>query len=172
VNTYKKGRLYLLDPRPEEIDIEDIAHQLSMINRFVGATQYPYNVAEHSCLVSQEVYGIQYRLEALLHDAHEAYTGDMVTPLKRQMGLSYMVLEDAIDIAIRNRFNLPTKISPEVKRADGAVFLSEAARLMPGREWSYMPDVMASIHQPTCLYHVAAEDNFLEYFNELGGNIG
>lgn len=68
------------------IHLNDIAHQLAMLNRFHGATSRPYSVAEHSLLVSyiaaynDEPADVQ--LAALLHDAHEAFTNDLASPAK------------------------------------------------------------------------------------------
>lgn len=74
------------------VDINDIAHQLSQINRFTGATSRPYTVAEHSILCAQlaDRYGLPKPIQraCLLHDAHEAYLGDMATPIK--IALRYM----------------------------------------------------------------------------------
>jgi predicted HD phosphohydrolase len=70
--------------RPVRID--DIAHQLAIINRFHGATSRPYSVAEHSLLVSEiaQRHGMSsiIQLAALLHDAHEIYTQDLSSPGK------------------------------------------------------------------------------------------
>lgn len=80
------------DPQPSSICIEDIAHALSMICRFNGHTDRFYSVAEHSVevanridkLISRNVYEVHPDISkwAILHDAAEAYTGDVVAPLK------------------------------------------------------------------------------------------
>jgi hypothetical protein len=86
------GAEYFLDgpdalaPQGRPILLRDIAHQAALTNRWNGATRRPYSVAEHSLLVSEisqrngEPLIVQFA--ALLHDAHEAYTGDMVSPVK------------------------------------------------------------------------------------------
>lgn len=78
----------LFDPSPMTIRLTDIAHALSLINRFGGHMAHPYSVAEHSLGVSNMVLRRtgDYRaaLLGLLHDAPEAYLGDMVRPLKHQ----------------------------------------------------------------------------------------
>lgn len=85
VQTYTGQRVDLLDPKPENINITDIAHQLSLINRFTGATGEAYSVAQHSVFVAAEAQreASSLTLAALLHDAHEAYIGDISHPLKR-----------------------------------------------------------------------------------------
>lgn len=74
------------------IRIADIAHQLSMINRFHGATLRPYSVAEHSLLVSQIIekqgHSVSVQLAGLMHDAHEIYTQDLASPAKTAVNLA------------------------------------------------------------------------------------
>lgn len=112
------------DPRPLDVRIEDIAAHLARIPRFGGALAdnvETYTVAQHSCLVSDHL-PIPLRLEGLLHDAAEAYTGDMVKPLKlllehKAPGV-WKELETRVELAIRERFGLPRFMSPEIKHQD------------------------------------------------------
>ncbi len=73
-----------LNPKCQEISIEDIAHGLSMICRFAGHTKYFYSVAEHSIITSYRVEN-KHKLAALLHDASEAYLLDIPSPLKKKL---------------------------------------------------------------------------------------
>jgi len=88
ITTFSGRTLDYLNPRPEAIHIDDIALHLSRMPRFSGATKRFYSVAQHSCGVERIIralYGLdscRLRYEALLHDAHEAYMGDVPTPLK------------------------------------------------------------------------------------------
>ncbi len=115
IQTFSGQHFDLTDPQPDTIRIEDIAHALSQINRFTGHTHRPYSVAQHS-LQASYIVPPQFALEALLHDAHEAYTGDVSAPLKSLLP-DYRALEDRIESAVRRRFGLPVGMSPEVKRA-------------------------------------------------------
>jgi hypothetical protein len=75
----------ILNPHPENVDIVDVAHHLSRINRFTGAIKFEhYSVAQHSILCAKvmRIMAPQFELHALLHDAHEAYIGDISTPMK------------------------------------------------------------------------------------------
>lgn len=72
----------LMDIDSTLIDINDIAHHLSLINRFAGAMEVPYSVAQHSVIVSRIVHP-RFALVALLHDAAEAYIGDISAPVKK-----------------------------------------------------------------------------------------
>jgi hypothetical protein len=74
VVNFKKGTI-------SKVDIVEIAHALALTNRYGGHTQVPYSVAQHSLIVSQLVPDA-YALEGLLHDAAEAYIGDIVGPFK------------------------------------------------------------------------------------------
>lgn len=81
------GRVFWLDrPSQSRLCITDIAHHLAHINRFTGALRRPVNVAWHSIVVSQELrrlgFGELVQLQGLLHDAHEAYYGDLSTEWK------------------------------------------------------------------------------------------
>jgi len=70
-------------PTVDMICIEDIAHALSLINRYTGHTRLPYSVAEHCVRASYVTSGDA--LVNLLHDAAEAYVGDIASPQKRAL---------------------------------------------------------------------------------------
>ena len=76
LQTYTGIQFWPLDPRPEEIDIQDIAHALSLLCRFNGHCQRFYSVAEHSVHVST-ILAPEFGLWGLLHDAAEAYLSDI-----------------------------------------------------------------------------------------------
>lgn len=89
----------------------DIAHALSNICRFGGHTIEHYSVAEHSILVAA-LAPEDFKLEALLHDAAEAYVGDVIKPLKNLLGNTYSDIEDRFMTAISKKFNLnPIKLA-------------------------------------------------------------
>src|SRR5690242_11754504 len=85
MQTYTGRRFWPLDPRVDDIDIGDIAHHLSLVCRFAGACREFYSVAQH-CVGVSYVCDPKDALWGLLHDAAEAYVGDMVRPLKRSPG--------------------------------------------------------------------------------------
>jgi hypothetical protein len=123
ITLYSGGRIRPLDPDPNDIHIEDIAHALACQNRFTGHLRYPVSVAEHSLRVAALVpEGL--KLEALLHDASEAYLSDIARPLKQApvFGATYKRYESVLERAIAVRFNLPIRpfgeMHPEIKKAD------------------------------------------------------
>src|SRR5205085_1920126 len=89
-------RFWPEDPSPRDVDIRDIAHGLARINRFNGRIKYDhYSVAQHSVLVSR-LLPPPYKLFGLLHDAGEAYLGDLITPVKRLFREFYDAVEDRV----------------------------------------------------------------------------
>ena len=84
VPTFTGRKIYPLAPRPDDIDICDIAHALACINRFTGHASVPYSVAQHSVMVSRLVRPPLWDA-ALLHDAAEAYLGDIARPWKSSL---------------------------------------------------------------------------------------
>lgn len=114
---------YPLDPRPEEITISDIAHSLANVCRFGGHCDPFYSVAQHSIHVSKLV-PRELALQALLHDAAEAYIGDMVRPLKLHMD-QFQTAESRIWKVIAKKFDIPVELAPEVKIADNVALMTE-----------------------------------------------
>lgn len=133
MQTFTGRRFYPLDPRPDEIDPEDIAHALSLLCRYGGHVDRFYSVAEHCVLMSEWV-APENALAALLHDATEAYVVDVPRPLKRQLP-DYQRIEEQVWFAIAYRFRLrlpmPFVLPAEVKVADDRILLTERNELMP-----------------------------------------
>lgn len=127
--TYTGRHVDLLSPNPAEFNLVDIAHALSQINRFTGHTAYPYSVAQHSVLCARLV-PQEHQLEALFHDAHEAYTGDVTSPLKALLP-DYQEIEARMECALRAALYLPATKSDIVKHADLVMLATEKRDLMP-----------------------------------------
>lgn len=169
--TLKGNAFHLFDPRPEDFDIEEIAHALALQNRFNGHTSEPYSVAQHSVLVSLLLEEwdepSQVVFCGLMHDAAEAYIGDCIQPLKRELPSFYEV-EERIERALAERFGMPFPFPEAVKRADTTMLLVESRDLLaePPRPWP-----TEGIDLPewgvTCMEWREAHDYFLERFAEL-----
>ena len=96
--TYSGKQFWPLDPQPQDVCVRDIAHHLSLVCRFGGAVRTHYSVAQHSLIVA-DILPPRLKLRGLLHDATEAYVGDMVRPLKRFMP-DYREVENKVWAAI------------------------------------------------------------------------
>ncbi len=134
INTYTGKKFDLLDPQPEDICIEDIAHHLSLLCRYNGTCSHHYSVAQHCVLAKGLV--PRHPAQALFHDAGEAYYGDFSSPLKfilkKIVGDGFQLILDRIDIAIFDRFGIPRPCVPEIKEADTQLFVDEWFNLMHG----------------------------------------
>jgi hypothetical protein len=167
IRTRSGKKFYFEDPLPEEVVIEDIAFSLAGINRFTGHSRV--TVAQH-CVVGSYQVPKRFALEFLLHDAAEAYIGDVNRPLKKLIGKSYRRINDRIDRVIRAKYGLPFIESSIVKLVDGRMCLTESRDQMGdgGHDWKFykvmspFPDVHITPCSPE-----EAELNFLERFHEL-----
>lgn len=123
METWQGVRFYPLDPRPAEVLLADVAHHLARINRYNGACEWQhYSVAEHSVLMADWLYA-EYgcpllAYQGLFHDAPEAYIGDMVRPLKR---------------------NMPSFVAAEAPVYDAVVMSNQVLRLAhgPDQAWAF-----------------------------------
>jgi uncharacterized protein len=128
VITRSGARVDLLTPKPHQIHTADIAHSLANICRFNGHTSNHYSVAQHSLMVSAIV-PPEDALAGLLHDATEAYVGDMVRPLKDLLP-AFSEIEHGIWLAICGRFGLRPELPESVKAADLVLLATERRDLM------------------------------------------
>lgn len=126
IYTFTGKRFDFVDPRPEMFCIEDIAHALSNICRYTGHGRF-YSVAEHSILVSEYLQTKGYHWEMCryghMHDAVEAYVGDMSKPLKNLLP-EYSAIEHRIESRLQKRFKLGP-MRPEIKHADLVLLATE-----------------------------------------------
>ncbi len=158
-------KFYPFDPHESEICIEDIAHALSHVCRFGGHCLKFYSVAQHSVHVCR-LLPERFAFHGLMHDATEAYVGDMVRPLKRQIPL-YQKFEAKVWRVISLQFGLPLVLSPQVKVADNVALMTERRDLITPihHEWSVKekPD----IHRIVPLEPCEAKEMFMAEFERL-----
>jgi len=164
--------VYPLDPDVSTISIIDVAHALSNQCRFLGHSRIFYSVAQHSVFVS-ELVPPQDALWGLLHDASEAYLGDVPRPLKKLPEFEqYRIIERLTTKLICEIFGLPPQQPESVTHADLVALATEARDLMapPPQPWNPMP--------PPSERHIVpispkqAEHAFLERFWQLRGERG
>lgn len=162
--TYTGIKFYPYDPRPEEVFIEDIAHHLSLQCRFYGACREFYSVGQHSILVSSIV-SRENALWGLLHDATEAYLGDMIRPVKLGMP-QYREVEQLVMKAIADRYELEMPEPDEVKGADRILLYTERRDLLKiQRVWSENIVLLKEVIIPW--QPKLAKASFLYAFSEL-----
>lgn len=150
VEPYSGTVVDLAYPKASTIRLDDIAWSLARTGRYNGNTHgsHPYSVAQHSvwmAVVGRRFFGFDDEtvLLALLHDGHEAYTGDTVTPVKRLLGLErFHVVEDAIQVCIHDALGIRVPSPAQeaaVKAVDELARLVEIYYLKPsnGRNWPH-----------------------------------
>lgn len=136
MQTFSGRKFWSMDPRPEDVSIEDIAHALSLQCRFAGHVYKFYSVAEHSVLMAWWLYrhaGAQTALAGLLHDASEAYLVDVPRPVKPFLA-GYKDAEAKVQAVIMHKYGLPPELPRAVKEADDRIIGDELANLKP-MEW-------------------------------------
>lgn len=159
------------NPDAPEVFISDIAHGLSNLCRFSGQSLEFYSVAEHSVLVAQAVSNKAYALEALLHDAAEAYIGDVPRPIKARLPC-YQELEERIMEAIVVKYGLTWPLPPSVVRADLQVLARERRALMRGEAGDWGLDVQPAAVTIRCYRPKDAKIRFMETFYRLAKERG
>ncbi len=165
--TLASGRIFdFLDPFGSDFDIDDIAHGLAHVCRYAGQCRQFYSVAEHSILVSETVGA--YKLEALLHDAAEAFIGDVTRPLK-QLLPEFKRIEANVEQAIIDRFSLDPAFRTVVKSADLSVLAAEQAQVMaPGTDaWAKEAGVVPADVTVRFLPPEKAKASFLSHYEEF-----
>jgi len=148
--THSGQQVNLALPQPGMIRLADIALALSRIPRFGGHTLRPWSVADHSLLVC-DLMGApapDLALAALLHDAHEAYLGDLVLPVQialrgigHQANDAWRLLSADLDKAIARAVALDPEMfdHPAIQQADALALAIEARRLMPPMPDKFWP---------------------------------
>lgn len=151
IRTYSGLYMDVFNPTPEMICIEDIAHALSNTPRFGGHLKHFYSVAQHSIFCANNVNN--YKMQALMHDASEAYLTDIPSPIKKRMP-QYKEVEHSLMLAIAEKFGFNYPLSQEVKDVDYFALTFEWEKYMIAGSGVSVPSE-----------HV--EQRFLTLFNQL-----
>jgi hypothetical protein len=169
INTYSGKKFDYVKLYPEQFDITDIARALSFIPRYCGQTDKFCSVAEHSVNVCHLVKNSRAKFWGLMHDAAEAYFGDVPRPFKwlvPQIG----EIELRIQKAIISRFDIPydKEISEEVKRWDKVMLVTENKQLrVNGVNWGCYKDIKPANFDLVCMTPPIAEKLFLNMFHDV-----
>lgn len=160
----------LLTPNPRDVTICDIAAALGKLCRYTGHTDTFYSVAQHSVITSHLV-PAEHALQALLHDAAEAYVGDVSSPLKALLAERYRAIERRVQCAIFATFGVPLDMHEEVHIADRFLLAWERRDLLCEQRTVWRP--IASVLVPDTVPQIepldcdAATESFLDRFHEL-----
>ena len=169
--TYKKIEFYPLDPKSEDICIEDIAHALSLLCRANGHFKHFYSVGLHSINCAKEAiargYSDRVILGCLLHDGSEAYLADITRPVKKHLQ-KYLEIEDALQGKIFEKW-IPS-LTPEEKKQifeiDDAILYYEFTNLFGEKIFDYVP-ILKSKPNFEYVEFASVENDFLELFSKL-----
>jgi hypothetical protein len=157
------------DPDPRTILVQDMAHQLARINRFNGATRFPYSVAQHSVLCALAA-PAGFSLEALMHDGHEYVFGDLASPVKALIGPACKAAEERIQKAVAWKWRLPFPTSEEVKETDVRMLWTEHLALQSKEPRPWLCQDAESLNVEIAQWSPeTAEEAFLSMYETLGG---
>ena len=170
IQVYTGGYFDYRFPEQQKYDIRDIAHALSNLCRYTGHGEQFYSVAQHSVLVSR-VIAPQHALVGLLHDAAEAYIGDVNSPLKTLLP-EYRALEGRIEAALFRSYGLHPLDIHLAKHSDLRLLATEKRDLLAhnGADttyWALLDGVEPCefVIRPETPH--IAERRFLERYREL-----
>jgi len=168
IQTFTDKRFWPLDPRADEICVEDIAHALSNKCRFSGHVSSFYSVAQHSVIVSN-ICDPEDALWGLLHDASEAYLIDLPKPLKILPEFEWFVtLENAVQKQVCLHFGLPQEQPESTHYGDKVALVTEKRDLMPPAwDWQLKYKEQPLDYIITSWTPKLAEKRFLKRFYEL-----
>lgn len=172
ISTFTGKHFDFINITMDDICIEDIAQGLSNECRFAGQISQFYSVAQHSVCVSQIV-PPEYALEALLHDASEAYCKDLPSPLKALLP-EYKVIEKNVQKVICYKWDIPRSISSVVHYADLTMLATERRDLDVDGDnfWPILEGVPASdLINVSPLSPIQARAMFIYRYNQLTGTL-
>ena len=169
--TYKKREFYPLEPKIQDIDIEDIAHALSLLCRANGHFKHFYSVGLHSINCAYEAVARGYSnntvLGCLLHDGSEAYLADITRPVKKNLH-TYLEFEDVLQNKIYEKWipSLSAEERKQISEIDDAILYYEFIALFGEKIFDYEPKLLSSPRFEFIDFKII-ENEFLELFGKL-----
>lgn len=151
IATVGGGQFWFLEPEKNAYDIDIIAHALSKLCRFGGHSNWFYSVAEHSILMAEwteRFMGSKHKaLQALLHDAGEAYLVDVPRPIKLKCP-DYKAIENTVEAALRKQFELPHPLPNWLQELDMRMLKTERDVMVQGN-FPWVCDELQPLEQVT-----------------------
>ena len=180
INTATGVAFHPLEPRAEDVSLEDIAHSLSQQCRYTGHTSSFYSVAEHSVLVAKGVKALGGSINeqrwGLLHDGSESFISDVSSPVKKHPSFAfYREVEKKIMDVVAERFKLEGPEPDLVRYVDAQMIAFESMdkRVIKVRNPNWPVVEQDERLKPAikieCLLPAPARSAFLIYFKELFG---
>ena len=191
IRTVSAKKFYPMAPHLNQYDIADIAHATAHVNRYNGHMDHAYSVGQHSVLVAEQVLkmidadaefmreaGLEFAsdewmmaraaigLQALLHDATEAYMPDMPSPIKLCLP-DFMEMEEKIKVSIMQAFDLPEEFAPIIEEVDKGIRGSEIKWLFTNLKGDnvWAEDIYEIVITPWPVAYT--KQRFLDMFNKL-----
>lgn len=170
--TYTKTKFYPLKPILQDIQIEDIAHSLSLMTRANGHFKHFYSVAQHSinCYREAKIQGCSQKVQlaCLLHDASEGYISDLTRPVKSQLK-EYFPIEERLQNLIYQKYGMTDLTEDEkqkIKEIDDALLYFEFVELMDFPVFDTVPEKHME-HDFSQRDFTNVESEFIYIFNQL-----
>jgi hypothetical protein len=141
MQTASRQAVDLAHPDPDTMCLPDIAHALSRICRYNGMTSQHYSVAEHCCHVADYLladHGPEVALAGLMHDASEAYIGDLTYPMQLALGAEARAVVKAMHARVWDAIQTKLELQfldlddPRVRDADRRILLDECEAMLGG----------------------------------------
>lgn len=173
IKTYTGIMFNPLTPDTEKINIQDIAHALSLICRANGHFKTFYSVGQHCINCAEEAaargYSVRVQLACLLHDGSEAYISDVTRPVKRMLP-KYLEIEKPLQDAIWNKWigALTDEEISQVFEIDDAMLGNEFIALMDTRLYEHIPQ-LTGVPQYAFAGFELTEQQYLGLFKNLMG---
>lgn len=161
IRLHSGRKFHFLKPSSRDICIEDIAHNLSRICRFTGASKRFYSVAEHAVWCSRMA-PEEHRFTVLNHDDAEFVMGDVNSPLKSLLP-QYKAIERQVESVICAKYRIPFPFPAIVKEIDLRMLVTEMRQLLSRKDWKKIPFVPFDIELP-CWDSARARHEFLKAF--------
>jgi hypothetical protein len=181
IQTHNVRRVWPFDVDPGELDHHDMAHALARVCRFTGHTVEPYSVAQHCCLMARQAirrgHGVEVALAALIHDASEAYLGDVSKYVKERLFVDtgpdpvnggsvlerFVTVEDRLLAEIFRWAGIPGQFPlPEaVKSLDREALETEVRDCLAGRHTDWPQRAVPWPDRIVCWGHERAEAEWL-----------